>query len=163
MPGPPQPRVIIMAFGDDVGPDTPILKNEFQRWEDSEKVLFLAASGTRACSGGIFGDGWDPLYPASESNVLAVGCVDPTTGLQTNRGSPNDVNQARLRVCNAGTLGVAGLWAPEVPAGGTNADDIFHFGGSSSCVATVGGIAALIWAQDPTWTAATVKSRLRQA
>lgn len=147
-------RIVSMAFGD-VEPwgDTNV-GTEIEHWYAHE-VLFLGASGTDFCNGWA----WEPdytVYPADMPEVLPVTCLDPTTGARTKRDDG-------AKACMSSSRGVAGVWGPDIPTGGKNREDIWAFGGSSSCVATVSGIAALVWASHPNWSRNNVWARLQQS
>jgi len=158
----PNPRTVVsMAWGDILVDQINLLggplADEINFWFSQGTVLFLAAAGTGPCLGF---DG--TIFPALLPNVVAVTCVDPRTG---NRSSG---------VCN--TKDVAGVWGEPASSGltgdvfaGGETDDttslthISHFGGSSACVSTVAGIAALTWSKRPDFDNVAVRQRLNES
>lgn len=104
----------------------------------------MAASGTGVCN-----SNQTPLFPAYMDEVFDVTCASAKTG-----GTSGSV-------CR--TEEVAGVWEPDVPANGRYPEDIWTFGGSSSCVSTVSGIAALVWSRHEDWSAEQVRIRLRES
>lgn len=156
----PNPRTVIsMAWGDVLlDLDRLALDDEINFWFSQGTVLFLAAAGTTSCMGDFEGT----IYPALNPQVVAVTCVDPRTGIRSEG------------VCK--TKDVAGVWGQpssngltaDVPAGGetddpTNNKDISHFGGSSACVSTVAGIAALTWSKRPDLDNVAIRQRLNES
>jgi subtilase family protein len=160
----PNPRTVIsMAWGD-INLNNSLswpLNDEINFWFSQGTVLFLAAAGTGRppCLGGLSGN---TIYPAILPNVVAVSCVDPRTGGLSGG------------VCN--TKDVSGVWGQpsgsgltgDVPAGGETDDTgsntaIAHFGGSSACVSTVSGIAALAWSKRPDFNNVAVRQRLNES
>jgi len=151
---PVSPRTIVsMAFGDnayDPITDGFYFRDRIAYWDD-HGVLFLGASGTNFCA---FLSDDAPDYPASLPEVIEVGCLNPATGTRSIASNGD-------KACRSEQL--AGIWVPDVPAGGFNSGDIWAFGGSSACVSTVSGIAALTWAAHPEWSKDDVISRLQHS
>lgn len=154
--------VVSMAWGDVLLEQIlllgPPLTDEINFWSSQGNVLFLAAAGTGLC----FPLPPGTIYPAFLPSVVSVSCVDPRTGGRS------------AGVCN--TKDVSGVWGEpaghglvgDVMAGGETDDpgsvsSIAHFGGSSACVSTVSGIAALVWSAHPDFTNAEVRQRLNES
>jgi serine protease len=131
-------KVIVMAFGDAFA--SARIADEIRLQHASRDVLFIAAAGTYACPEGFV------AFPARMDEVVAV------TG-ETEDGKIHPDACSGPQVDLSAVIG-------EVPAPGRMEDEIIHFGGSSNASAIVGGIAALVWSENPQESRDTVREKL---
>ncbi|MBQ0786611.1 MAG: S8 family serine peptidase, partial [Oceanihabitans sp.] len=124
------------------------------KYANSKGKLIFAAGGTSTS----FTNGYGVIFPATMSETVAVTGVD------------DGPNYERCEVCHSGskidfTIIMEGdnniSKAP--PVLGFYNGDRRYTGGSSVATATTAGIAALVWAQHPTWSKTQVLNKLKQS
>lgn len=123
------------------------------RYAYSRGKLIIAAGGTST----TFTNWYGVIFPASMSETVAV------TGLKDN-------GYNRCNICHDGNkidftfvMQRAGDSNRNVPVLGFNNGDQSYVGGSSAATAATAGIAALVWARNPSMTRAQVLDKLKKS
>lgn len=132
-PGVPGAQIVAMAFGslDDKNSVADAIRAAYSKLD----VLFIAAAGTP---------------PGCQVPGTQNGVVFPGRMLEVVTVSATPQQGASRQGCVGPEVDVAPIVGPDVPANGSDANQLIHFGGSSAGTALTSGIAAMIWSRYPT-------------
>jgi subtilisin family serine protease len=123
------------------------VSDEIEYWHYNRPVLFLGAAGTSGCGDGILDS--NVVFPADMPEVVAVtGITYPGGGVPCGIHYGSEVELTAYL---------------SVPTTGRYTADVVEMGGSSNATAVMGGIAALVWSRNPTFTRDQVRARLQQS
>lgn len=145
-------RIMVMAWGT---LDGSAYISDVIDYYHAAGTLFIGAAGTSPCDPTLDWGKTIIVFPASKSQVVAVAGVDGygMVACESHHGPKVEI-AAHTYQPTTGTHGFT-------PYGGRG-PYITQFSGSSAATATVGGVAALIWAREPQLTAEGVRQRLRE-
>lgn len=121
-------------------------ENEVVNFASAQGVVVVASAGN---SGGTTAE-TDPVYPASYQNVLSVGSVNHFGGL-VNQRSPFSSYGTTLDVLTAGNGVLSAIFEGEYGL----------LTGTSMSAPIAAGVAGLLKALRPTWSAAQIRTQLR--
>jgi len=122
------------------------VSDEIEYWHYGRQVLFFGAAGTSGCWDGILDS--NVVFPADMPEVVAVtGVTYPGGGVPCGIHHGSDVELTAYL---------------DVPSTGRYTADVVGMGGSSNATAVAGGIAALVWSRNPTFTRDQVRARMQQ-
>lgn len=142
-------RIVVMGWWAGTGSSTISSEIDLHYYRDIGPPLFIAAAGTSPNCWSNPWEIWPVVFPANHPRVMAVSAVkeDLTLDCRTHYGSEVEVVGFRMNMA----LG----------------HDVTHgvrdMRYASSATGFVAGIAALVWAQNPTWHGDHVRHRLRNS
>ncbi len=138
-----QRHVVNLSIG---GCDNGSVLHEAVARANATGILVVASAGNtdRTCPGGTQPGATGVMFPGAYAEVLTVsGTVNNDTFHTGSRYGPEVDISAPFKVYSTG------------PGGTWN-----YFSGTSLSAPVVSGVAALIWSQNPTWSASQVRARL---